>query len=321
MDSAVLEKIVDIINRHRNVSKNDLYERLTTREHIDVKLETFTSIYANLKRRQMFKSNDPKSLNWRRLKEQAVNLALRYTELDEQEKREKATVRDEEDNKPESHNNLIIRMASELSTSPVLIARVVLDGMIKMGTLELVPNAPSKIQISQLVKETHLLKNGRLAYEIWECCCVDDEHGPVIDVIRNLVGVEEEAKLESWLISRGIAFVREDELRMRGYDKTPDFKLECPIYLNSGTIVSWIDSKASFCDEQTHKENYENQFKFYLNRFGPGMVIYSYGYVRDVDKMACNFNAGTNKRVIYVCERFPTNYITLDPGSIDDEQI
>lgn len=316
MDSAVFEKIIDTINRHRNVGKNELYERLTTRDRIDVKLETFTSIYANLKRRQMFKSNDPKSLNWRRLKEQAINLAMQYSELEQEEKRS-------QQQQQSNRSNLIIRMANDLMVSPVLIARVILDGMIKMGTLELVPHAPSKIQISQLVKETHLLKNGRLAYEIWECCCVDDEHGPVIDVIRNLVGVEEEAKLESWLIERGIAFVREDELRLRGYDKTPDFKLECPIYLNSGgTIVSWIDSKASFCDEQTHKENYENQFKFYLNRFGPGMVIYSYGYVRDVDKMACNFNAGgTNKRVIYVCEKFPVDYVTLDPGLIEDEQI
>lgn len=232
MDTAIFEKIIETINKNRNESKNEIFERLKKIEKVDLKLETYTSIYANLKRRQIFKSNDPKWLNWRRLKEQAINLALKYNEY-EQEERMTA-------DKPSQ--NLILKIAGDLMTSPVLIARVILDGMIKMGTLELVENAPCKIQISQLVKETHLLKNGRLAYEIWECCCVDDEHGPVIDVIRNLVGVEEEARLERWLIERGVAFVREEELRQRGYDKTPDFKLELPIYLG-GTTVSWIDSK------------------------------------------------------------------------------
>lgn len=314
MELCVYEKIVETICKNRNLSKNEIYELLRKKEKIEVKTETYTSIYASLKRRQMFKPKDPNLINLKKLKENSVVLYNRYVEYEQEERRQQ---------QQHQQTNLILKMASELMVSPVMLSRALLEGAKIKDALEIAPVVSSSkaIPYSQLIKETHLLKNGRLAYEIWECCCVDDDFGPVIDVIRNLVGVEEEARLEKWLTDRKIAFVREDELRQRGYDKTPDFMLECPIFLSAGIVVNWIDSKASFCDVDTHKENYNNQFKFYLNRFGPGMVIYSYGFVRDVDKLACNFNAGTAKRVIYVCDRFPLDYTTLDLDSIEDEQI
>jgi hypothetical protein len=312
MDRTIFERIIETINKQKLLHKNEIYEIVTKTENIQVQPETFTSIYSNLKRRQMFKSTDPKSLNWRKLKDNSINLFVRkYNEYEQEENRNKS-----------EYSNLILKIANELMISPVLVSRLILDGMIKLGTLELVETAVanlSKISISQLVKETHLLKNGRLAYEIWECCCVDDDYGPTIDVIRNFVGMEEESKLERILVDKKIAYLKEDELRERGYDKTPDFMLEIPIYLSDGTIVSWIDSKATFGDEQSHKENYDNQFKFYLNRFGAGLVIYSFGLLKDVDKMGCNYNAGTNKRVIYVCEQFPLDYTSFNFDFINEE--
>jgi hypothetical protein len=80
-----------------------------------------------------------------------------------------------------------------------------------------------------------------------------------------MTGLEYEYILYEKLRSTGIPFQTEDELRAKGYPKTPDVKLVFPISVN-GFVVNWIDSKASFGDEYCHKSNLQEQFWSYKNR-------------------------------------------------------
>lgn len=298
MNRQIFDKIIDLINKNKALSKQNLYDLIShdikLNQSFDLNINTFTSIYGSLKRRQMFKSSDSSTINWRRLKENSINLSQNYAEKC----------------KNDSEKNTILDMANEIGIAPVLMARLILDGFIKQDKLELVDKesikTKDKISISFLIRETHLLKDGRLASEILECCFMDEDYGPSIDLVKNLIGIEYESKLERILVQHGILFIKENELREKGFDKTPDFKLEIPICLNNGALISWIDSKATFGDEQSHSEYYENQFKFYLNRFGSGLVIYWFGYLKDIEKF--NFNSN----FISIRDSFPTDFTQLN---------
>ncbi|GAB5572605.1 CDAN1-interacting nuclease 1 isoform X3 [Prionailurus iriomotensis] len=94
----------------------------------------------------------------------------------------------------------------------------------------------------------------------------------------------------------------EDQLRAKGYDKTPDFILQVPVAVE-GHIIHWIESKASFGDECSHHAYLHDQFWSYWNRFGPGLVIYWYGFIQELD---CNRERGI---LLKAC--FPTDIVTL----------
>lgn len=44
-------------------------------------------------------------------------------------------------------------------------------------------------------------------------------------------------------------------------------------------MVHWLDSKASFGDDRTHTQQMEGQYATYVNRYGPGCVIYWFGFI------------------------------------------
>ncbi|KAI3367609.1 hypothetical protein L3Q82_026455 [Scortum barcoo] len=96
--------------------------------------------------------------------------------------------------------------------------------------------------------------------------------------------------------------MHENQLRAKGYDKTPDIILEVPIAVE-GHIVHWIESKASFGDEHSHRTYLNEQFWSYCNRFGPGLVIYWYGFIGELD---CQRDRG-----ILLKDCFPTDIVTL----------
>jgi hypothetical protein len=121
----------------------------------------------------------------------------------------------------------------------------------------------------------------RLKQDVERCVQWDHVASPAVDTLRHTAGREYEDLLENRLRELGIPFVTESTMRMEGHAKTPDIKLDLPIAVN-GRIVNWIDSKASFCDPLVHVERGATQFQGYVNRFGPGMVVYWLGVIDEV---------------------------------------
>ncbi|KAL1110612.1 hypothetical protein AAG570_008140, partial [Ranatra chinensis] len=95
------------------------------------------------------------------------------------------------------------------------------------------------------------------------------------------IGKEHEIRLENCLSEKGVTFKTETTLREKGYDKTPDILLDMPIAADN-FVIHWIESKALFADDKSHRQYANNQYLSYFNRFGTGLVIYWCGYVKSI---------------------------------------
>ena len=118
----------------------------------------------------------------------------------------------------------------------------------------------------------------RLMEDVRRACAADCVSSPAVSAVSRVSGLEHEALLLQKLQAAGVAFWTEDQLRARGALKTPDVQLKVPIAVG-GRVVTWIDSKASFGSESAYRLEGRDQFQKYVNRIGPGMVIYWFGLV------------------------------------------
>ena len=53
-------------------------------------------------------------------------------------------------------------------------------------------------------------------------------------------------------------------------------------------IINWIECKSLFASYGCHQDYFKNQFSSYINRFGKGIVIYKYGFVKSIQKNSPN---------------------------------
>eukprot|EP00948_MAST-09A_sp_MAST-9A-sp1_P003886 g3886.t1 len=181
-------------------------------------------------------------------------------------------------------------------------------------------------ELSRYMKQADkLIPDPRLRREIAECREYDLQSSPYSDAYRLSKGNEYERILQQTLRRLGIVFETEDDARKRGISKTPDILLQIPvlystspqsmgdnrnssqkdnaIQLNHGeseqiksTAIYWIDSKAMFGDPSIFQHEHKSQLQSYVNRFGPGLVIYWFGYVDVLDTASRDIVIDTNFR-------------------------
>lgn len=194
----------------------------------------------------------------------------------------------------------LIECADKLHMSPASLARLVLEQHVVTSDIE---KPRSKSQISRMMKNPAAIDHPVLAREVQLCIVEDEYFGPLVDAARRSIGFEYEFKLKQLLEKNDIAFITEDKMRADGYDKTPDFKLEVPIAVD-GRVVNWMESKASFGDEENHSAYLKDQYWSYWNRFGSGLVIYWFDFIEELD---VNRDKG-----ILLMNDFPAKFETLD---------
>ena len=153
----------------------------------------------------------------------------------------------------------------------------------------------------------------RLRENVYHCIEIDRHNSPFLDRVRHNAGQEYEHILQRTLAARNIPFESEDDLKDIGMAKTPDVRLLVPIAINARSastsgdgsdaliIINWIDSKAMFGDADAHAANL-GQLHGYVNRLGPGMVIYWHGCVEGLH--------GSDPDIAVVSS-MPTSFATL----------
>ena len=179
---------------------------------------------------------------------------------------------------------------------------------------------PRYMLLKYLIKDTNLLGDRRKKFvgtaghdiedplirrAVQEAAAADTYCSPAADLVRLNVGVEFELILQIKLQKLGIAFQSEDQMRDEGRSKTPDIRLIVPIAVfkpnQKPHVVNWIDSKAMFGDPHTHEEN-QNQLQGYVNRYGPGMVIYWFDFVEEL-------NDTEELNDVLICRDLPIDFV------------
>lgn len=169
---------------------------------------------------------------------------------------------------------VLMRIAQTFNITPCLVAKLVLKHYFEENDINF-------MSINSYLQDTSLIQDMDLSYEVFLCTMFDNLYSPLSDAIKQSVGQQYEIKLTNEVRKLGVAFRNEEHLRRNGYDKTPDIKLEVPVVVD-GKVVNWIESKALFADQDNHSEYMKNQYLSYWNRFGPGMVIYWFGYLETI---------------------------------------
>src|SRR5665648_325908 len=166
--------------------------------------------------------------------------------------------------------NSILGIAKKNDYPPVLIASLILR---EIGY--------TKKEIVNIYKNPTPDDDKRVCREVKEAQEIDYLFSHKAHEMQTERGALGESIIEKWLVSNGIGFLTENDLRARGDAKTPDFLLEEPLNI-SGCEVSWIESKALFGDEKEHERYRKKQFSSYEENYGYGMVVYWYGFLESV---------------------------------------
>ncbi len=163
----------------------------------------------------------------------------------------------------------IYQLSKKYNFPPVLMANFILN---EAGY--------SKKFLKQALKDTSLFEDKRVKREVEKCIEKDFVYSPASSESQARNGKSAESEIALWLKSKRVGFETEKDSIALGRSKTPDFLLKKPIKIK-GRKINWVESKSSFGDIREIRKNYRNQLKPYLELYGPGAVVYWYGYVKE----------------------------------------
>ncbi|XP_028677495.1 CDAN1-interacting nuclease 1 isoform X2 [Erpetoichthys calabaricus] len=155
---------------------------------------------------------------------------------------------------------VLLELANEVDLAPSLMARIILERHYQ--ELNGVPSPKSVL--NSMLRDPTLIADRHLSDQVYQCTVNDCCYGPLVDCIKHAIGQEHEILLRDMLKERNLSFLDENQLRVKGYDKTPDIILEVPIVVE-GHVIHWIESKASFGDDYSHRSYLQDQFWSYWN--------------------------------------------------------
>lgn len=139
----------------------------------------------------------------------------------------------------------------------------------------------SKKEFWCFVREPENVKDERIRKEIMEATEKDVIYSPWANDEQRDRGNWGEGLLEGWLDAQGVTYRTEEDLRGI-YTKTPDCLFEKPMMFD-GKEICWIESKATFGDNTEFRFNARKQLIPYTELFGPGLVVYWFGYLDDLE--------------------------------------
>ncbi len=191
----------------------------------------------------------------------------------------------------------LLEIAEWMDFSPCMVVRKVMEDHFSL----------SKKKITEMFRDPSLIKDERLQRETRQAIDSDLNAGPRFDRWRACLGFKYEHILFGHLRNLGLQFETEHDLRKRGTHKTPDVLLHLPVAFR-GKIVRWIDSKAKFGCKFFLEKDYFDSVQSYVGRFGPGLIIYWFGFITD-----CNTPMLRDAGVL-VSDCFPEDVLML-PGA------
>ncbi len=138
-----------------------------------------------------------------------------------------------------------------------------------------------KKQFKNYVDNPDAIEDKRLRQEIKDAMKMEVIYSPEGARIQHGRGKDVEWLVKKWLDSKRVKYITEYDAKKMEHTKTPDFRLETPMKADD-MWVNWVECKGSFADEVEYKRDFGKQLHHYVNLFGPGMVIYWYGFIDDM---------------------------------------